>query len=112
MSFSKKIKKHFKERGITQRKVGEIMNWSELSVSRAMKSDAVSITFLEKLIEYFPEIDLNYLLKDNKEDLSISEMNEPSEQYGILSEEGKLINEIEEKLEKLKEILAQNRHKK
>lgn len=96
MGFSKKIKKYFKERGITQRKVGQIMNWSELSVSRAMKSDDLSVTFIEKLIEYFPEIDLNYLLKNNKEEEEngMLKVNEPSEQYLKLTEEGKLIDEI------------------
>lgn len=111
MGFSKKIKKYFKEQGITQRKVGQIMNWSELSVSRAMKSDDLSITFIEKLIEYFPEIDLNYLLKNNKEEGGLSGVNEPKEKYGTLTEEGKLITEIEEKLNKLREVLAQNCHK-
>jgi transcriptional regulator with XRE-family HTH domain len=112
MGFSKKIKNYFKERGITQRKVGQIMNWNELSVSRAMKSDDLSITFIEKLIEYFPEIDLNYLLKNNKEDGELSEMNEPSEMYKKLSDEEKLIEEIEDRLNKLKTILARNCHEK
>lgn len=112
MGFPEKLKEFFASKGLKKnRDIAKAIGTHEQVLGRWMKSDELSITFIEKLIHNFPEIDLNYLLKNNKEDGELSELNEPSEKYGKLSNEEKLIVEIEEKLNKLREVLVQKNHK-
>jgi hypothetical protein len=112
MSFSKKLNEFFNNKGLTKKRdIAKAIETHEQVYGRWMKSDDISITFIERLTKNFPEIDLNYLLKNNNADENFNVLNEPSEIYLKSSEEDKLINEIEGKLNELKEILAQNRHK-
>lgn len=113
MGFPEKLKEFFASKGLKKKRdIAKAIHTHEQVFGRWMKSDDLSVTFIERLTETFPDIDLNYLLKNNKTEGDASSINEPSEKYLKLTEEGKLIDEIEVKLDKLREILAQNCHKK
>jgi DNA-binding transcriptional MerR regulator len=97
MGFSKKITAYFKERGMSKRDISKAMdNYNEQLIGRYMNSDDISKTFIKKLTKYFPEIDIDYMIKDD----NLSIVNEPREEYRKKSEV--LIEEIEEKLKELK----------
>ncbi|HBK83838.1 MAG TPA: hypothetical protein DDZ41_09645, partial [Flavobacterium sp.] len=65
MSFNKKVKDYFKSKGLSNRQVSRIMDgYSEIMISKVLNRDDLSISFLEKMIKYFPDLDYNYLLKE------------------------------------------------
>nr|WP_317631815.1 hypothetical protein [uncultured Flavobacterium sp.] len=102
MGFSEKIQQEFAHRGLTNRDVSKIMdNYNETLISRYINSDNLSIGFIEKLIKYFPDMDLNYLLKDDCTEHPLSKVHEKNAK--ILQE----IELIEENLEKIKKKLSQ-----
>jgi hypothetical protein len=103
MGFSEKIRAYFKENNLTQREVSSIMDgYPENMISKHLSSKNISATFLEKLIQYFPDLDFNYLLKD---DQHLSEIQKKEQQ--TKEEVQKLIVDIEVKLMLLKEKTAQ-----
>jgi transcriptional regulator with XRE-family HTH domain len=107
MGFSKKIKEFFDSKGLTQRDVGKIMdNYNEQMVSRYMNSDEISATFIKKIAKYFPDADIDYLIREENDTNNV--LNEPSDSYN--TEAVQLVVEIEERLNKLKEILALKCH--
>jgi Na+-transporting NADH:ubiquinone oxidoreductase subunit NqrC len=111
MGFSKKIKEYFGSKGLTNREVARIMdNYSEVSVGRYVNSDEISKTFIKKLRKYFPDADLNYLTMDDDEKVDTNILNEPAASYN--PDAIRLVMEIEERLNQLKEILAQKSHQK
>lgn len=98
MGFSKKIQEYFDNKGLNNRDISKIMDgYNESLVSRYLNSDNVSMTFVEKLIKYFPDIDLNYLLKDQND--TVSETRE------VYESNQQIIEEIENKLNELKNNL-------
>ncbi len=108
MGFSKKIKEYFASKGLKNRDVSRIMdNYNEQLVGRYVNSDEISKTFIKKIAKYFPDADIDYLIKedDNTNDI----LNEPGASYN--TEAVQLVEEIEERLTRLKDILAQNCHK-
>lgn len=102
MSFKERIKSTFKERGLTNREVCQIMgNYSEPLFSRQISEKQLNGKLITVLVKYFPELDYNYLLKGN----NINQVAEEEEYYGLNSVE--IIEEIEVKLKKLKEVVSQ-----
>ncbi|MBW4362117.1 hypothetical protein [Flavobacterium taihuense] len=109
MGFSEKIKKYFDSKGLTNREVARIMdNYNEKLVGRYVNSDEISKTFIKKLRKYFPDADLNYLTSEDNDTNDM--LQEPSDSYS--TEAIQLVVEIEDRLTRLKEILAQNCHNK
>jgi transcriptional regulator with XRE-family HTH domain len=67
MSTPKKLKDFFKSKGLTNRDVSKIMDgYSEEMISRYTIGNSTSLGFVEKVIQYFPELDFNYLLGNTK----------------------------------------------
>ncbi|GGD29121.1 helix-turn-helix domain-containing protein [Hyunsoonleella pacifica] len=77
------------------------MNYSQLS--QYVNGKKVSIEFLIKIIEEFPEVDLNWLLRENQ---SNGMLNETSETYKTSTSKEEIISEIEILLKELKTQLA------
>ena len=103
MGFSVKIKKYFDDRLLSNREIAKIMDgYSENMVSQFLNSDKLSITFIQLLIKYFPDIDLNYLLKEESD---IHLVEESREEYKKRSVE--IMEDIKVKLEELEKIVSQ-----
>ena len=107
MEFSEKVRKYFKDKELSNRDVSKIMdNYNEQQISRFLNGTKFSKTFMEKLLKHFPELDMNYLIKDEDETGKIIE----EKRLDYLSKNTILIQEIEERLKELKQNLAQNSH--
>lgn len=111
MGFSEKIKLYFKEQNLTNRDVAKMMETSEVMIGKFVNTDNYSKTFLEKLTVHFPELSIDYLIKDNIK--SLDQLNEPNETYNNNNARvTELVSEIEDKLNEIKNLLAQNCHNK
>lgn len=103
MKFEDKLRRLIKTK---YSKLGDLadkfeMNYSQLS--QYVNGKKVSIEFLIKIIEEFPEADLNWLLRENQ---SNHMLNETSETYKTLTSKEEIISEIEILLKELKTQLA------
>lgn len=102
MGFSKKIKAYFEEKRLSNREVSKIMdNYSESLISRYVNSDEISSKFIGLLVKYFPDIDMNALLKEDDELQIVADVKEDYKTKSILA-----LEEIEAKLEDLKKYLS------
>ncbi len=101
MRFHEKLTEFFEARKISNKEVAKRINYSEVMISRYLKSSKPNYELISALINEFPEIDLNYLFKEN----DISKLEEESTIYS--KNELILIDEIELRLHTLKEKLAQ-----
>ena len=107
MEFSEKVRKYFKDRKLSNRDVSKIMEgYSEQQISRFLNGGKFSKIFMEKLLKHFPELDMNYLIKNEDEAGRIVE----EKKIEYVSKNIQLIQEIEDRLKELKENLAQNSH--
>jgi hypothetical protein len=108
MEFSEKLKEFFDSKGLKKnRDIAKAIDSNEQVIGRWMKSKKPTALLLEKLKQYFPDAPLVYLLSEDEDTKDI--LNEPSASYN--TEAVQLVEEIEERLTRLKDILAQNCHK-
>ena len=113
MGFTEKLEEFFNSKGLKRKRdIAKAINTNEQVLGRWLKANDLSVTFIERLTENFPDIDWNYILKNNNDDKGIEKVKEPSEKYNALSENDKLLEEIQERVDKLRTNLAQNCHKK
>jgi hypothetical protein len=109
MTYSEKLKEFFASKGLKHnRDIAKAIDSNEIVIGRWMKSDKPTALLLEKLKQYFPDAPLAYLLSEDDDTNDI--LNEPNASYN--TEAVQLVVEIEERLIKLKEILAQICHNK
>ena len=101
MTFNEKVEEFFAKKDLSNREVARMMNYPEQLISRHMHSDKLSITWIQRLLEAFPEIDMNYLLKDEK---TISMVQDEREEYK--NKTVVIIDEIEERLGELKTLMT------
>lgn len=101
MGFSKKAKHFFYiEKGLNNKEISNKMEgYSPSMISRYLNSDVISHTFIQKIIKYFPDADIKYLVQEETEPNMLME---PVDNYG---KRYALISEIEQKLQELKQIL-------
>lgn len=96
MSYFKKLNEFFDSTGLTQTEIGEKTGYSQVMVGRYLKTNKPNLDFIQKVTAAFSNIDWNYILKDNGNELA-----EPELVYEKSPET--LIKEIESRLKKLKE---------
>jgi predicted transcriptional regulator len=103
MAFSKKIKQFFYiEKGLSNNEISKMMDgYSTSMISRYLNSDSISHTFIQKIIKYFPDADIKYLISEDEETKPLL-VEEPRENYGKAKQ---LVEEIELKLKELKTLL-------
>jgi len=104
MEFHEKLKQYLKTTGFSQKEVAKKIGYSDSMMSRYLKSNKPNYEFLNALIKVFPDIDLNYLFKDDTEE-HLAEGIGPHTKDEVV-----LIDEIELRLHFLKEVLTQKRH--
>ncbi len=106
MTFEDKLRQLIKTK---YTKLGDLaekfdMNYSQLS--QYINGKKVSLDFLTKIIEEFPEADLNWLLReDHTKGRSVQEQSEP---YKAILNNEQIINKIEVLLNDLKNQLAKD----
>jgi len=102
MTWSEKLRLFFKEMNLTNREVCRRMdNYSEPLLSRQLSAEEPNGTLLMAIGKYFPEADLNYIVKTD------AQLRVVEEKATIYSHRGlEIMNEIEGKFLELKEILS------
>lgn len=111
MKYHDKLRLFFKAKELSQKQVAEIMEVSPAMIGRYLNgSDNFSPLFICRLMEKFPDIDLQYIFSENKSTKPDNHsVNEPQEEYQ--KQEDVLIDLgfIEEKIGKIKEYLVQSK---
>ena len=107
MAFEDKLKQLIKSK---YDKLGDLavkfdMNYSQLS--QYVNGKKISIDFLTKIIQEFPEVDLNWLLRDDS--INDASLNETSESYKTIMNNEQIIDKIESLLKDLKKQLPQTK---
>lgn len=77
-TFGKKLSTFLKANGLTQREFAHQLDMSENTVSKIIGGRKPTFTFLEKLLERYPEIDLSKLIDQQEKNLSFINENRSS----------------------------------
>jgi hypothetical protein len=103
MGFSEKIKTYFKSKGLNNRDVSKIMDdYSEVMISNYTNSDEWKDNFVKKLVKFFPDIDLNILLKDETDLEIVSDIRAEYKTKNL-----QIVEDLEAKILELKKNLSQ-----
>ncbi|WP_242085478.1 helix-turn-helix domain-containing protein [Aestuariivivens sediminis] len=108
MVFEEKLKQLIKSK---YNRLGDLavkfdMNYSQLS--QYVNGKKISIDFLKKIIQEFPEVDLNWLLRDDDQ-WTERAVNEFSEEYKTVMNNEQIIVKMERLLQELKNQLPENK---
>ena len=105
MDFGERLNEILKEKKLSQAAFARQIEENKVTVNQVIKgSRAPSLGFMMKVFEFFPDIDLNWLLRG----IPISDrVNDKEEGYGVPETPDVLIENIEKNLMALKAKLAQ-----
>jgi transcriptional regulator with XRE-family HTH domain len=70
MSFNERLSQYFKNKGISQKSVAETMGYKTSYLNHFFRNREPNWELIEKLVHYYPEIDMNFLIKGNVYDIS------------------------------------------
>jgi len=112
MAYYEKLALFFKSKGVSQSEVGQKLGYGKASMSKFLNGNSViDSVFITKLVKEFPDVDLNTVFSEKEELVGI--VMEPPTMYKINKDNiDQELEEILERLGKIKNVLAQNRHKK
>ncbi len=102
MEYHEKLRKFFSEKGISQSEAGNRMGYKKSMMSRYLNTATPNMEFIQSLIREWPDVDLNYLFKDQE---ILLQTEEPAEDYG--DRRLQIVDEISEKLNALRKELTQ-----
>ena len=113
MTYDEKLRLFFKSKGLTQKKVSEELNIAPAMISRYINGVSVfPADFLTALVKHYPDIDLQYIFSDDE----IVEKDSMDKNKVVTNlSESDLVKElqlIEDKIARVRNVLAQNRHEK
>lgn len=97
MDYKQKINFFFDQTGLTQQEFGDIIGFTQVVVSRHLRSKKPNLPFLLAISKHF-KIDFNYLLNDKKLESSVVNEDEPHYKKPPLT----LLKEIENRMNALK----------
>lgn len=101
MEFNKMFPRWLKARGLKSKDVGEKMKKSPQVMSKYVNAEKPNIDFVEDLVQAYPDVDLNELLKN---EAVINMLNEEREKYKSQALEA--LEEFESKIQLIKESLS------
>jgi transcriptional regulator with XRE-family HTH domain len=107
--YNDKLKTFFTSKGLSQKKVGEMLGYSPTMMSRYYRgTDKINADFIIKMVKTFPDIDLKYIFSDEDTTHLVQE-GKPF--YGLNEDTvDKELEIIEQKVANLREYLAQKRN--
>lgn len=113
MEYSEKVKKFLEVKGLNQMDLVHKTGKAKALISRWINAEKPSLEFLMTMAKTFPDFDLNYMLRDKpvyatEEDLPAVYVTDTTVDYGKSPTE--IIEDIERKLDILKQKVAQNSH--
>lgn len=105
MEFGEKLKLLLQERKLTQAQFGKEIGVHNVSISQFITgAKTPPIEVVRKVIDYFEDVDLNWLLR---KDSPSRVLNEPESEYQIPVTPATLIENIEKNLKELKAQMSQ-----
>lgn len=103
MEFGSRLAELLKERKLSQKDFSVSINEDPVSVNRYITGKRPpKVEFISKVIEFFPEVDLNWLFRGE-----VFHVNEASEAYEIPRTPNTIISNIEKEIQELKALLPQ-----
>lgn len=117
MTFKEKIKQIMDIKGINNRDLANKIGVDESLISRWINKDEPSFGFINHLVKLYPDVDLNFLMKNEVEGKTYKPLFEENvvyddhSGYKNLKSNHELVEEIEQRLAQLKKNLAQISHK-
>ncbi len=106
MKFEDKLKQLIKTKYTRLRDLAEKLDMNYSQLSQYVNGKKISIEFLLKIIQEFPEVDLNWLLRDN--DLGTDSVKESDETYRAVLNNEQIIDKIEVLINDLKNQLPKD----
>jgi transcriptional regulator with XRE-family HTH domain len=107
--YNEKLQLFFKEKGLKQYEIGEILGYSPTMIGRYLKgSDKINADFIIKMVKAFPDIDLQYIFSEEE---TTNSTQEPKPFYGL--NEMNIEKELEiigKKVENVREYLAMKKN--
>ncbi|WP_026755069.1 helix-turn-helix domain-containing protein [Sediminibacter sp. Hel_I_10] len=103
MKFGSRLKEILEEKNISQIDFSKGAELNSGLVSRVLNGEKPSSQFIYKTVEYLPEVDMNYLLKEDVQGV----LNESHSTYEKTLDPMDLIVDIENKIKNLKRVLTQ-----
>jgi len=105
MEFGEKLKLLLQEKKLSQTKFGKEIGVNNVSVNQYITGARTPpIEVVQKVIDYFEDVDLNWLLR---KDSPSRILNEPESEYQIPVTPDTLIENIEKNLKELKAQMSQ-----
>lgn len=106
MKFEDKLKQLIKTKYTRLRDLAEKLDMNYSQLSQYVNGKKISIEFLLKIIQEFPEVDLNWLLRDN--DPGTDSVKESDETYRAVLNNEQIIDKIEVLINDLKNQLPKD----
>ena len=113
--FNKRIKDYFEVKNMSNRDLALKLNVDEGLLSRWLNGEKISNSFLYRLVEHFPDVDLNYLIKEPKpieyvlDEHSLNLSEEMLEESLSNNELIKFhLDKIENHMNEIKKLMSQN----
>ena len=112
MNYKDKLREYLKTEGISQKEMSVALGYAPAMISRYLNGVSVpDAEFIKKLVAAYPSVDLKYIFSESKnlrDSVNETEAKYTSRDQQVLEE----IGNIEERLEKLKELMTQYCHTK
>lgn len=106
--YNDKLKTFFESKGLSQKKVGEMLGYSPTMMSRYYRGkDKINADFIIEMVKTFPDIDLQYIFSDDNKNIIEEPITFYSQNPIDIIEE---LNIIEQKIANVRKYLAQNSH--
>lgn len=112
MEYSEKIKRFMDVKGLNQRDLANKLGKQEVLISRWVNAEKPSLEFMLSMSRVFPDFDLNYMLRDKPAYDFSEDVNHAAEELSHYEKSpADIIEDIQQRLDVLKEKVAQNCHK-
>lgn len=102
MNLSEKIEAFIKEKGLTQKELAKILDMNYTVMNRNIVANKLTIDFILAMSRTYPELDLNWLIKDDYIPYVTAE---PIARYETARPDD-IINQMQKMLNKLKEDIS------
>lgn len=111
MTYEKKLAYYFKNRGLKQKELANLLGVAPTMISRYLSGTSVfPPEFLVAILKNFPDIDLQYIFTEH-DLIEENELNEPTSSYGLNKKDIELeLLIIEQKINKIRGLLTQKSH--
>lgn len=107
MEFRDKMRALLVKKGITQKEFAAAAEMNYAHANRFFIDRAPSMDFIQKVVQVFPEVDLNWLLLSHPEHRTVDRVQEVDVTYNK-EEALDYVTVIEEKVLELKQLLTQS----